>query len=120
MGDIGDALTGWDHRSRSAFMRVSPCLGAESAEASGVLAHRSFVTDANLSRHAHTSELPSPTVSVILHLCTIGPFPRTLFSGFSTLQQMDDEGEEGEHGMTEFPHESGLRWAMGVSIFAAR
>ena len=54
-----------------AFMRVSPCLGAESAEASGVLADRSCVMDAGLLRHAHTSELPSPTVRVILHLCTV-------------------------------------------------
>ena len=54
-----------------AFMRVSPCLGAESSEASGVLADRSFVMDAGLLRHAHTSELPSPTVRVILHLCTV-------------------------------------------------
>ena len=50
-------------------IRVSPCIGAESSEASGVLADRSFVMDAGLSRHARTSELPSPTVSVILHLC---------------------------------------------------
>ena len=54
-----------------AFMRVSPYLGAESSEASGVLADRSFVMDAGLLRHAHTSELPLPTVSVILHLCTV-------------------------------------------------
>ena len=54
-----------------AFMRVSPCLGEQSSEASGVLADRSFVTDAGLSRHAHTSELPSPTVRVFLHLCTV-------------------------------------------------
>ena len=54
-----------------ASMRVSPCLGAESSEASGVLADRSFVMDAGLSRHARTSELPSPTVRVILHLGTV-------------------------------------------------
>ena len=32
----------------------------------------------------------------------------------------EDDGDDGEHGMTGFSHESGLRWAMGGFIFAAR
>ena len=58
-------------RTRLSVIRVSPCIGAESSEASGVLADCSFVMDAGLSRHAHTSELPSPTVSLILHIYTV-------------------------------------------------